>query len=420
MQSNNQNKLLALIDCDNFYVSCERVFQPALQNRPAVVLSNNDGCIISRSNEAKQLGLKMGTPYFKAKKTIQQKNITVRSSNYTLYGDMARRMQTLLSEYFPRVEQYSIDEYFVELPKKSPDQLQKQLRRLKFQIKKFLGLPVSIGVGPTKTLTKIAMHIAKKTDHDPIQNTETWADIDTILSKIKIDQVWGIGPAYSKKSIGAGYSSALAFKNAPPGWVRKNLTVDGLGCQQELKGVRCFPLEQSKLPPRQIICSRMFCRPSSNYSDLKQAVIHYASDAGHRLRKLNMFTGKLELFIQNKKFFNSTEHNFLDPVRADHQLASGAINCLKKIYLPDISYGKCGVILRQLISDDALQKNLLTDSSKNHQQISRLVDTINGDMGKNTIKLLGEGIDPDWRMKRQYLSNRYTTSWQQLPVANSH
>jgi DNA polymerase V len=417
--------LLALVDCDNFYVSCERVFQPRLRQRPVVVLSNNDGCIIARSREAKKTGLKMGTPYFKVEKKLKKNDVIIRSSNYSLYGDMARRMRILLENYSPRVETYSIDEYFISLPSASFRNLKNYAQKMRSEIKKQIGLPVSVGIGPTKTLTKIAMEIAKREDENPVQNTEDWEDIDLRLREVDIKDVWGIGSAYRKKCREAGINTAFDLKKAPGKWLRENLTVEGLRRKKEIQGLRCLPLEEKAPARKQVVCSRMFGQPSSNYSDLKEAVISYASSAARRLREQNIFAGSIEVFVRSKryratrKYANSCEMKFSNPVRSDHQIASKAACCLENIYRKNICYRKCGVILKNLVEDKNVQVNLLEENNCRGEKIAGLVDGINKTIGKGTLKLLGEGFKQNWAMKRRHLSNHYTTRWEQLPVAKS-
>ncbi len=417
--------MLALVDCDDFYVSCERVFQPELRRKPAVVLSNNDGCIVARSAEAKKMGLQMGTPYFKVREKLKNNNVAVRSSNYTLYGDMSRRVESILEKHSPRVEKYSIDEYFLELPAAGLRDLSAYARQLQQKIDKYLGLPVSIGIGPTKTLTKVAMEIAKPPGNKPVQNSQSWSCPEEKLEEIDIDEVWGIGTAYAQKCRRAGINNARDLKEAPAGWLRKRLTVQGLRRKKELEGIRCIPLEEKEPKRKQIVCSRMFGRKVDDFTSLKEATVSYASRAARRLRKENLYASKIHVFVRSRRYRsektykNQQAGKFKRPVRSDHRIGKKATECLDKIYSDNFSYRKSGVILSELVEDRNYQQNLLAESAGRDRKMAELADQINQEHGKNTLKLLGEGLEQDWSMQRSQLSNHYTTRWNELPTVKA-
>jgi DNA polymerase V len=432
-----------LIDCNNFYVSCERVFQPALEGRPVVVLSNNDGNIIARSNESKILGLTMGMPFFKAKPIIEQHGVTWFSSNYTLYGSMSRRVMDTIDEFVPAVEHYSIDEAFVQITDKRPDE---DARAIRQTVKQWTGIPVSIGIGPTKVLAKVANQIAKKRPEYGGVVDLSGADIDSYLKDFDVSDLWGIGSRYSQflKSEDEADSqqpdlwqaagmprlvkkqkieTALELKNRPDGWIRKHLTIAGLRLVWELRGISCLPLEVFEKPKKGICCSRSFGKPVMSIEDLSEALAMHAARAGEKLRRQHLAAQHLTVFISTSRYRANPEEIYSAatsfrlpfPTSFTPAFVGATRSLLERIYKPGFIYHKAGVFLTDIVPDDETQQSLMVSVNAGRQmQLMEAVDSINRKYGRHTIRPLAMGLDQAWQMKQQRLSKRYTTRWDEL------
>ena len=297
-----EKKVFALIDCNAFYVSCERVFNPKLNNRPVVALSNNDGCIIARSKEAKALGIKMGVPLFKVKDIIERENVIVFSSNYTLYADMSRRVMNIISEFSPSIEVYSIDEAFIELTGVKVD-YEFYAHKLRQTILQYTGIPVSIGIASTKTLTKVANHIAK--DNESLNGVCSLVDhknLDRVLEDTHVSDIWGVGRQLSKKLITSGVFNAKLLKNSEDTWIRKMMSINGLKTVSELREISCLDLEETSATRKSCCTTRSFGRPLVNLEDIEQAVTTFARRATERIRGEDLTASMVSVFLRTNPF----------------------------------------------------------------------------------------------------------------------
>jgi DNA polymerase V len=425
----------ALIDCNNFYVSCERVFQPALEGRPVVVLSNNDGNIIARSNESKALGLTMGMPFFKAKPIIEQHGVTWFSSNYALYGSMSRRVMDTIDEFVPAVEHYSIDEAFVHITDNRPDE---DARAIRQTVKQWTGIPVSVGIGPTKVLAKVANQIAKKRPEYGGVVDLSGVDVDSYLKDFDVSDLWGIGPRYSQflKSEDEADSrqpdlwqaagverlvkkrkieTALDLKNRPDGWIRKHLTIAGLRLVWELRGISCLPLEVFEKPKKGICCSRSFGKPVVSIEDLAEALAMHAARGGEKLRRQHLAAQHLTVFISTSRYranpkeiySAATSFRLPFPTSFTPALVAATRSLLERIYKPGFIYRKAGVFLTDIVPDDETQQSLMVSVDAERQmQLMEAVDSINRKYGRHTIRPLAMGLEQAWQMKQQRVTKR--------------
>ncbi len=416
-------RIFALVDCNNFYASCERVFNPKLNGKPVVVLSNNDGCIVARSNEAKALGIKMGVPFFKVRDIIKAGNVTYFSSNYALYADMSKRVMDTLKEFTPDIEVYSIDEAFITLESVTQKNLTKYCRRIRDQIFKNTGLPVSIGIAETKTLAKIANEFCKKNEQlKGVFDITVFSDKSKLLSRVPVIDIWGIGKALGRYFMSNGILSANDYLSADPELIRKKSGVVGSRTQLELKGISCIKLDQLVHAKKQIISSRSFGRYVTDLVELEEAVSQYTSRALEKLRMQGSMANYINVFIQ------TNHHKLTDTQHAEGRFAampysssftpdfvSVSKTLLRQIYKPGIKYIKAGVMLSGIVPDDSFQF-CIGDSSDHEKRrlLMNSVDMINRHNGKETVKFASSGINQDWQMKMSYRSRRYTTNWHEL------
>ena len=415
---------IALIDVNNFYVSCERVFNPKLENKPVVVLSNNDGCAISRSNEAKELGIKMGTPWFKLKEFAKQENVTALSSNYTLYLDMSHRVMTLLSKFSPDQEVYSVDESFLDLTSFKSKDLIKYGQQIKTKIKQWSGLPVSIGIGSTKTLSKLANHIAKKNpSFKGVCNLNVMDEdtLETWMSHFPVSDVWGVGRSLAPKLNQLGIISVLDLKHADPDYIRQQFSIVLEKTVRELNGVICIELKDIEEPNKEIIVSRSFGRRVRDKQELIEAVTSYTSRAAERMRKQNSVATSLYIYIRTsphndkKQYANGVNIPLFQPSDDTIVLTNAALLGLDYIYRDGFDYQKAGIILCNLTSKDKVQGNLFSNTISNSRM--RVMDNIN-QRWKGKLRLGSEGITKEWEMKANFKSRNYTTNWDQLIIAH--
>ena len=417
-------KSIAIIDVNNFYVSCERVFNPKLENKPVVVLSNNDGCAISRSNEAKALGIKMGTPWFKLKEFAKQENVTALSSNYTLYLDMSHRVMTLLSRFSPDQEIYSIDESFLDLTTFKSKDLIKYGQQIKTKIKQWTGLPVSIGIGSTKTLSKLANHIAKKNaSFKGVCNLNVMDEdtLDAWMSHIPVSDVWGVGRSLTPKLNQLDIMSVLDLKHADPDYIRQQFSIVLEKTVRELNGTMCIELQDAEEPNKEIMVSRSFGRRVKDKQELIEAVTSYTSRAAERMRKQSSVATSLYIYIRTsphddkKQYANGVNIPLFQPSDDTMVLTNTALLGLDYIYREGFDYQKAGITLCNLTSKYKVQGHLFNDTISHSSM--KIMDTIN-QRWKGKLKLGSEGVTKEWEMKANFKSRNYTTNWDQLMIAS--
>ncbi len=410
--------MFALADCNNFYVSCERVFCPALNGKPVVVLSNNDGCVISRSNEAKALGIPMGAPAFEYKDLFAKHNVHVFSANFALYGDMSYRVMSILEEYSPKVEVYSIDEIFLDLRGFSHYDLKDYGSAMRKRVLKWTGIPVSIGIAPTKALAKVANRVAKKFP----ERTENVYVISTeeqrikALKWLKVEDVWGIGRQLARKLAAYNVHTAYDFTLLDPEWVRKHLTITGLRLQRDLQGHSTLELE-SPDPRKSIATTRTFETNYTEYDQLNERVVTFATQCAEKLRSQHSCCNTLMVFIHTNphrhdlpQYARNIVVRLPFPTNSGIELARFATEALQKIFKPGYHYKKAGVIVLDLVPEESVQTSLFQNRDERHIPLMKAMDTINTLYGQHTIKLASQDPQRLWKMNQSNLSRRYTTN----------
>ena len=421
-------KVFALVDCNNFYVSCERVFHASIQNRPVVVLSNNDGCVVTRSNEAKKLDLKMGQPLFQCQDIIKKHNVQIFSSNYSLYADMSARVMTVLSQFSPDLERYSIDEAFLGLTDIPIDDLTEFGRTIKARVMQHTGIPVSVGIATTKCLTKIAAEIVKKDpSFDGVLDISAYnpVQIDALLENVSVEDVWGIGRKYTLFLNNYGIETARDLKDADQKWIRRHLTVMGERIVLELRGTSCMPLETDSHPKKGIQCSKTFGKEVTAQNELTEAIATYTARAAEKLRQQESLTASLTVFIRTNYFKNTLpqySNSFTValpfPTAFTPELIRYALEGLAAIYKKGYTYKKAGVYLTNISSEDAVQPDLFGEFSPDlHNRQGRLmaiIDAINRIYGKDTLFFAVQGTTRPWAMRQLQLSQHFTTRWDEL------
>lgn len=416
---------IALVDCNNFYASCERVFNPKLNDRPIVVLSNNDGVIIARSEEAKALGIKMGDPFFKVEQLIKQKKIAVFSSNYTLYGDLSARVMTTLEQFSPEVEIYSIDEAFLNLTGIELANQTEYLRKIRQTIQKWLGLPVSVGMAPTKTLAKLANRIAKKRkEFDGVLNLYDYDNCDKFLEMVEVDDVWGVGRQYSALLHRSNIHTALDLAKADRKWIQKRMTVVGLRTVLELNGTPAIELEHHPPAKKSIVSSRSFGEYLTKLDEVMEAVSYFVARASEKMRSQGSACNILNVFIRTNPFknspqyYNSAEVRLPYPMNGTNELLPYANQALKKIFRPGYYYQKVGVMLMDFVQTQNMMVSLFDPPNRLNQiKATELMDTINKKYGREALYYAAAGMKERrrWQMKRELLSRHFTTNWKDLP-----
>ena len=421
MSSIQYTKKIALIDCNSFYVSCERLFNPKIRRKPVVVLSNNDGCIVSRSNEAKALGIKMGEPYFKAKDIIIKNNVQVFSSNYSLYGDLSRRVMRTLKRFNSDIEVYSIDEAFMDLSNFSDDEVLNVGQEIRSTVLQWTGIPTSIGIAKTKTLSKVANHIAKK-KKSGVTNFVGVENIDPLLEKVDINDVWGVGRQLTKFYHKNGIYNAKQLKNKSNTWIKKNSNVLGSRTAMELRGISCIDLEKTESKRKSCVVSRSFGQRIEKYQELKEAVASYCLNASEKIRSESLIAKSITVFIRTSPFqsrfgyySNSKTVDFPIATNNSIEIVKTALTTLESIFKNGYRYQKAGVILSNL-SESTNSKNLF--SSEKDEKISclmRSIDNTNYRYGRSSISLASAGVQKRWNMKREYSSKIDTSDFYCLP-----
>ncbi len=424
--------MFALIDCNSFYCSCERVFRPDLESRPVVVLSNNDGCCIALSPEAKALGLKMGTPYFQARELINRHKVAVFSSNYELYGDLSRRVMTVLGRFSPRQEIYSIDECFLDFSGFHDPEA--RAREIKRTVERWTGIPVSIGVGATKTLAKAANRFAK---NDPqsggVKVLPPDVDPGDTLARLPVREVWGVGHRWARRLGDYRIDTAEALRRADPAWIASVFNATLARTVRELQGHTCIPLELQPPPKQQIVVSRSFGRPVTAFEDLREAVFTHVTRAAEKLRGDGLAAQVVHVFAHTNAFqpeapqYHGTATLALPrPTQDTRRLASQAEAGLRRLYRNGFCYKKAGVMLLELGSPNVLQNELFATPETDGEtfrtrRLMEVLDNINRRLGRGTMFLAGQGGHQSprpWRLRREMRSPRYTTAWKELRQVN--
>ncbi|HPY77197.1 MAG TPA: Y-family DNA polymerase [Anaerohalosphaeraceae bacterium] len=413
---------LALVDCNNFYASCERIFDPKLEGRPVVVLSNNDGCVVARSNEAKALGIPMGIPFFEIKPLVEKHQILVFSSNYTLYADMSDRVMETLSHFTPHIEVYSIDEAFLDLSG-IPEDRTEYGRRIRQTVRQWTGLPVSIGIGATKTLAKVANKLAKKSDKAAgvLDLTDSpW--LDQALRRIEVQDVWGIGRQISRKLKAAGIHTALDLREANLNWIKSQFGIQGVRTVMELQGRRCWQLEENPPAKQSITVSRGFGRLITELDPLQEATALYAARAGEKLRAEGLAAGAMNVFVTTSRFVEKSRRYmqhcvipFETATEDTQELIAAAVAAVEQIYKKGYEYKKSGVMLLDLAPRDKVQGGLF--DVKDRARSRRLMETIDriNRIGSAAIHWAAEGIQQPWKARFAHKTPAYTTRWTDLP-----
>lgn len=415
------NHLFALLDCNNFYVSCERLFRPLLRGKPVVVLSNNDGCIVARSNEAKALGIPMGAPFFKSKGIIRKHHVHVFSSNYSLYGDLSNRVMSTLHELEPEVEIYSIDEAFMALPNQG--ELAPYAMDIKARVEQCVGIPVSIGIGPTKTLAKLANQVAKKQPvHHGVFSINA-KNVDDILRETAVHDIWGIGKRGTEKLHRQGIDNGLQLKQAQDGWIRAHLTITGLRTVMELRGTPCFPFNETPPQRKSIVSSRSFGNPVQTLADLQEAIATHAAIGAEKLRRQGDAARSLHVFIHTNRFKQDSPQYSGNTMLTLPQgsantstLIKNAMLGLQRIYKQGYVYNKAGIMLTELMPQQQIQLNLFDRGNKEDATLMTAMDNVNTRWGSNTLQFAAAGLNKKWAMTQAHKSPSYTTKWQDLPV----
>jgi len=422
--------MFALVDCNSFYASCERLFKPHLINKPVVVLSNNDGCIIALSKEAKQIGIVMGQPYFKAKHLIKQHNVAVFSSNYQLYGDISARVMQTLQQFTPAMEVYSIDEAFLDVSSMSG--LQEYGNTIASTIHKWVGVPVTVGIARTKTLAKVASYLTKK--NPKYATTGKCFYLDPAMERKALEQtpigeVWGIGRRNAQKLELQGVHNALQFVQQSDGWVRKLLTIQGLKTKHELLGISCISLEQAPPTKKSITVSRSFGNVINSKTALQEAIANFAVRGAEKLRGQDLYAHTLMVYARTNPFDNKAKQQNISilcelPYYTNHsaEIVTHAKNAIASIYKENVQYKKAGIYLMNLTDTPQSQTSLFdkpTHDVESQQALMTVIDTTNKRYGKNAVFLAAQGVNirmsnQKWRGHSKSLSPCYTTNWNDI------
>ncbi|GAB1366270.1 Y-family DNA polymerase [Candidatus Cloacimonadaceae bacterium] len=420
----SRDNIVALVDCNNFYVSCERVFNPALLGKPVAVLSNNDGCLVSRSQEIKDLKIPMGAPGFKYEALIKKHGGTLLSSNYALYGDMSARVMEVLAMFTPELEIYSIDEAFMWLNGFRTRDLEEFGRRVKRTVFKWTGIPVSVGISTTKTLAKIANHFAKRIPG--FKGSLCLLDdsrIEKALARTPVAEIWGVGRQYDKFLRQNKIETALQLRDAPDKFIDHYMTSVGHKTVLELRGYACIELDEVPAAKKSIVNSRSFGKQVSELAELREAVSNYITRAAEKLRKQKSVAGYLMVFLSTNRFKEGPQYNnslsttLFPPTAYTPELIRIALQLLDELYLPGFEYKKAGVMFADIVSENDvplsfMEVNYLDDKRK---QLMDTIDKLNRKFGQDTLFYASSGLQKDWQMRRAKLSPAYTTRWPDLP-----
>jgi DNA polymerase V len=421
-------KRFALTDCNNFYCSCERVFNPVLHGQPVVVLSNNDGCIVARSQEAKALNIKMGTPVFQIRELLSRHQVQVYSSNYTLYGDMSLRVMETLAQFTPRLEVYSIDEAFLDLSGFAGQDLTEYGQSIRQRVLQWTGIPVSVGIGSTKTLSKIANDIAKHSGSGVFDLTTH--NLEAVLEAIAVEDIWGIGRNYGRALRSQGIETALQLREADLKWIKQRYNVVVQRIVYELREHSCLPLELVAPPRKSLMVSRSFGQPVTTLAHLKEArgyadtarVATYTSRAAEKLRQHRLMAGVMSVFAMTSRFGETPYSDSMAvslpvPTNDTAELLGYALRCGERLYQSGYEFIKAGVLMQQLVLIQQRQMNLFDDRDRErYERLMLTMDQINAQFGAGTIRFAATGLQQPWKLKAARLSERYTTSWKEIPI----
>jgi DNA polymerase V len=415
--------MFALVDCNNFYASCERVFDPSLNGRPVVVMSNNDGCVIARSNEAKALGVEMGVPVFEIEPFLRKHNVAVFSSNYALYGDMSQRVMNTLSTFTPELEIYSIDEAFLGLHGFRNFNLREYGAVIKRVTGKNTGIPVSVGIGPTKTLAKAANHFAKKVpENRGVCVIDTDEQRVAALKELPVRKVWGIGRQYEKMLLANGITTAYDFTMRPAPWVQAHMSIVGVRTQKELLGVPCSELEIEPEPNKAICTARSFGAMQTEFSVIAEAVSAFTARCAHRLRAQHSCASLIMVFIHTNEhrrdLLQYAKNRVVQlPVasNSDFELCRHAKAALKEIFKAGYRYKKAGVIVSGIVPEANVQLSLFDAVDRERQaKTLQLMDNLNARYGRDAVRVAAQGFERKWRLRQERLSPCYTTRLEDL------
>lgn len=419
-------EIFALIDCNNFFASCERSFNPKLFNRPIVILSNNDGCVIARSEEAKKLGIPMGIGAHKVQKIFDDHNVAVLSSNFTLYGDISNRVMKILHQFSPQQEIYSIDECFLRLSKVHIGDTEEYGRKIVQTIWKSLGIPISVGIGYSKTLAKTANKLAKK-DYSSKGGAKSLiinSEIDSHLDGLPVIEIWGVGrqtAAFLNKN---GVYTGLDFKKAAPKWVRDNLGITGSRIQRELYGDSCLEIEDVPNTKKGILSSRSFRTAVIKKADLEEAVSTYTARAAEKLREENSLASTITVQIMTNRhkkdlpqYYNSLSIKLPQPTNYNPTLIKGALTALNAIFKSGYHYKKTGIYLSGIVPMNSYQYSLYDMDTEKKENLMKAIDSINEKMGDDSAFYASQGSVQPWRAKQENTSPGYTRKWDELPIA---
>ena len=422
MSSIQHTKKIALVDCNSFYVSCERLFNPKIRKKPVVVLSNNDGCIISRSNEAKALGIKMGEPYFKAKNIIIKNDVQVFSSNYSLYGDLSRRVMRTLKRFNSQIEVYSIDEAFMDLSNFSDEDVERVGKEIRETVLQWTGIPTSIGIAKTKTLSKIANHIAKK-KLSGVTSLIGIENLDPILEKVEINDVWGVGRQLTKFYQNNGIYNAKQLKNKSNTWIKKCSNVLSSRTAMELRGIPCIDLETTQTKRKSCVVSRSFGKRIETFQELKEAVSNYCLNASEKIRSESLVAKAITVFVRTSPFqrdygYYSNSKTIDFPIATNNSIETvkTAVAILESIFRNGYRYQKAGVMLTGLREDDGRKNLFSSEKDEKINSLMRSIDSTNHRYGRSTLSLASAGVQKKWNMRRNYSSKIDTADFYSLPT----
>lgn len=414
----------ALADCNNFYASCERVFAPHLKNKPVLVLSNNDGCVIARSNEVRALGIPMGAPIHQWQPFVEQHHIQVFSANFALYGELSSRVMTILGQFTHRLEVASIDEAWLDFTAVPPDAYLSYAAEIRQTVGKWTEIPLSLGVGVTKTLAKVANKVAKKTPAGVLALLDE-REIDERLAKMEVEDVWGIGPRHAEFLHVHKIHTALALKHAPDRWIKQHLHVTGLRTVLELRGISCLPLDEAPQPKKQIAVTRSFGHVVESLTELKEAIAFYVTRAAEKLRHQHSLVSVLGAFIatnpfqpEQPQYARSCTIHLAAPTNDTSELLGAALGGVERLYRAGLQYHRAGVFLQDVVSDTYRQLRLFAppEALVRPQTVVEVVDAINHRFGRETIRYAATGKHSGWKMRQEHKSPSYTTRLEELLV----
>ena len=421
MSSIQRTRKLALVDCNSFYVSCERLFNPKIRKKPVVVLSNNDGCIISRSNEAKALGIKMGEPYFKAKNIIVKNKVEIFSSSYSLYGDLSRRVMRTLKRFNSEIEVYSIDEAFIDLSNFPDDEVEKVGKEIRETVLQWTGIPTSIGIAKTKTLSKVANHIAKK-KQSGVTSLIGIENLDPILEKVEINDVWGIGRQLTKFYQKNGIYNAKQLKNKSNTWIKKYSNVLSSRTAMELRGIPCINIETTQTKRKSCVVSRSFGKRIEKFQELKEAVANHCLNASEKIRSESLVAKAITVFVRTSPFqrnfgYYSNAKTVDFPIATNNSIETvkTAVSILENIFKNGYQYQKAGVMLTGLRNDDGRKNLFSSEKDEKIKSLMQSIDNTNYRYGRSTLSLASAGVHKRWNMRRQYSSKIDTADFYCLP-----